>query len=101
MNAGLPRQAARTADVVERPMDPPTLEGLSDTTRDQLRILASGMLQSLGVRDPSPQFLQDEMLRQCTQLAALLPAVASANEREALLQVAIAHAIERLDDDMR
>ena len=101
LKASTTRQASRTSNVVEPRLDPPTLEGLSETTREQLRILASGTLQSLGVRDPSPQFLRDEMLRQCTQLATLLPNAASADEREALLQTAIARAIERLDDDQR
>jgi len=101
MNAGVARPAGRAPDVAEPRLDPPTLEGLSATTRDQLRTLASGTLQSLGARDPSPEFLLDEMSRQCAQLATLLPFAASANEREALLQVAISRAIERLDDDLR
>ena len=102
MKASAARQAPRGGGaVVEPPPAPPTLEGLSEATREQLRVLASGTLQSLGVRDPSPEFLRDEMLRQCTQLATLLPNAASANEREALLQAAIARAIERIDDDQR
>lgn len=102
MKASASRQATRSSDSAEPVvLDPPTLEGLSPETRDQLRVLASGTLQSLGVRDPSPQFLQDEMLRQCTQLAVLLPRGTSAAEREKLLQAAIVHAIERLDDDQR
>lgn len=80
---------------------PPTLDGLSPTTRDQLRVLASATLQALGIRDPSLRFVQDEMERQCVQLAAALPPAATAKEREASLQLAIARAIERLDDDQR
>ncbi len=80
---------------------PPTLDGLSPATRDQLRVLASGTLQALGIRDPSFRFVQDEMERQCVQLAATLPPAATAEEREASLQLAIARAIERLDDDLR
>ena len=64
-------------------------------------MLATGSLQALGIRDPSPQFVQDEMERQCAQLAALLPAAATAADREAALQSAIARALERLDDDQR
>jgi len=82
-------------------VSPPTLDGLSPATRDQLRVLASGMLQALGMRDPSPRFVQDEMERQCVQLAGTLPAAATADEREASLRLAIARAIERLDDDQR
>jgi hypothetical protein len=64
-------------------------------------MLATGSLQALGMRDPSPRFIQDEMERQCVQLAALLPPTTSAAEREAALQSAIARAVERLDDDQR
>lgn len=80
---------------------PPTLDGLSPGTREELQVLASGMLQALGIRDPSSRFVQDEMERQCVQLAATLPPAATAEEREAFLRTAIARAIERLDDDQR
>jgi hypothetical protein len=80
---------------------PPTLDGLSPRTRDELQVLASGTLQALGIRDPSSRFVQDEMERQCVQLAATLPPAATAEEREAFLRTAIARAIERLDDDQR
>lgn len=82
-------------------VSPPTLDGLSTATRDQLRVLASGTLQALGMRDPSSRFVQDEMERQCVQLAATLPPAVTADEREASLRLAIARAIERLDDDQR
>jgi hypothetical protein len=74
---------------------------LSASTRDRLRILAAGALEGLGVRDPTPPFIQDEMLRQCAQLAASLTPAATAEERESLLRIAIERAIERLDDDPR
>jgi hypothetical protein len=98
--------AVRTRDTTTTPpsapvLDPPTLDGLTPATREQLRVLASGSLQALGVRDPSPRFVQDEMERQCAQLAASLPVAATAAEREAALQSAIARALERLDDDQR
>ena len=80
---------------------PPTLDGLSPSTRDELQVLASGTLQALGIRDPSSRFVQDEMERQCGQLASTLPPAATAEEREAFLRMAIARAIERLDDDQR
>ena len=59
-------------------------------TRDQLRVLASATLQALGIRDPSTQFVHDEMERQCVQLAAALPPATTAEEREASLRLAIA-----------
>ena len=98
LNAANPRRTT-AAELVEPPLPPPTLDGLTAETRDQLRILAEASLQLLGVREPSPRFIQDEMLRQCAQLAASLPAtMTTAGERERTLQSAIARAIERLDD---
>ena len=96
------RRAVTTTNVTEPVAPPPTLDGLTDETRDLLHRLAADTLSALGVRDPSPQFVRDEMVRQCSQLAASLPPTsASASEREALLQSAIRRAIERLDDDQR
>ena len=83
------------------PTAPPTLDGLSAETREQLRMLAAGTLQALGVRDPSPDFVLDEMSRQCSLLASNLAVAATAEEQERLLQRAIKHAVERLDDDQR
>lgn len=98
----VPRRAGDTANTPERPrLDPPALEGLSEATREQLRALASGTLQSLGIRDASPAFVHDEMLRQCAVLAASLPAAPDARTQEAMLHAAIVRAIERLDDDQR
>ena len=98
LNAANPRRTT-AAELVEPALPPPTLDGLTAETRDQLRILAEASLQLLGVREPSPRFIQDEMLRQCAQLAASLPAtMTTAGERERALQSAIARAIERLDD---
>ena len=101
LSAAVARPSADTTAPAEPKVDPPTLDGLTADTRDQLRVLAAGTLQSLGVRDPSPAFLQDEMVRQCAQLAALLPPASTAEAREALLRAAIARAVERLDDDQR
>lgn len=98
LNAAHARRAQGGHDMPV-PLDPPTLDGLSDVTREQLRVLATGTLGVLGVRDPSPEFIRDEMIRQCAELAAAIPyGVATAEERESLLRVAITRAIERLDD---
>ena len=101
MSAAVKGRATPTASMAVPVVSPPTLDGLSAATRDQLRVLASGALQALGVRDPSSRFVQDEMERQCVQLAATLPSAATAEAREASLRLAIARAIERLDDDQR
>jgi Smr domain-containing protein len=95
-----PRHQDETPNAME-PLDPPTLEGLSVETRELLRTLASGVLQGLGVRDASPEFVRDEMMRQCVMLASSLSPASNAGAREALLQAAIARAIERLDEDQR
>ena len=101
LNASGSRQTTSAAPVAESTWDPPSLEGLSPETRDQLRVLATGTLQALGMRDPSAAFIQDEMQRQCAQLAMSLPGATDARAREALLRAAIGRAIERLDDDQR
>jgi len=101
MNMVTGRRTTNAGEVIGPPLDPPTLDGLSAATREHLRVLATGTLHGLGIRDPSPQFVRDEMLRQCAQLAATLGPAATADAREALLQLAIIRAIERLDDDQR
>jgi hypothetical protein len=99
LSAAVARRTSSTPETIAAPLDPPTLDGLADATREQLRLLASGTLEALGVRGASPAIVRDEMVRQCTQLAAGLPdAVVTAEQREAQLQRAIARAIERLDD---
>jgi hypothetical protein len=102
LGAAAVRQASGESADPAPTLAPPTLDGLSDETREQLRILAEGTLQLLGVRGASPSFVYDEMVRQCAQLAASIPTTAaSASEREHALQAAIARAIERLDDASR
>lgn len=101
LNASISRQTSSTGGAAGLPLDPPTLEGLSPDTLEQLRVLAAGTLQALGVRDPSPAFIEDEMQRQCAQLAGALPGAATADVRDAQLRASIARAIERLDDDQR
>jgi hypothetical protein len=99
LSAAVARRTSNTPETIAAPLDPPTLDGLADATREQLRLLASGTLEALGVRDASPAIVRDEMIRQCTQLAAgLSDVVVTAEQREAQLQRAIARAIERLDD---
>ena len=104
--APLSAAAARRPTTADAPISsetpaPPTLDGLLPETREQLRLLAAGTLQALGVRDASPDFIRDEMVRQCTLLASNLPPAATASEQEQMLQRAIEHAVERLDDDQR
>ena len=102
LRAATARRAVTTdAPAVGAVPAPPTLDGLMPETREQLRLLAVGTLQALGVRDASPDFIRDEMIRQCSLLASNLAAAATASEQEQLLQRAIGHAIERLDDDQR
>jgi hypothetical protein len=93
---------APDAGSVAPPADPPTLDGLSDATRDQLRTLAVGTLHALGIRDPSPEFVRDEMARQCDRLAAATQHLGlTAIEREQHLRAAVGRALEALDDDQR
>jgi hypothetical protein len=82
-------------------VDPPALDGLSGTTRERLRTLAFATLHALGVRDPSPAFVHDEMARQCAELAKLIPTSASAGEQEERLRAAIERAMNALHDDIR
>ena len=82
-------------------IDPPALDGLSEGTRGRLRVLASGTLQALGVRDPSPEFIHDEMVRQCAELANTILGAASAAEQEARLREAIERALDALYDETR
>ena len=101
LSAATARREVTTVDTTAPITAPPTLDGLSDATRDQLRRLAVTALNALGVQDPPSAFVHDEMVRQCAQLGALTVGPATAEERERLLQIAIARAIDRLDDDQR
>ena len=74
--------------------DPRALKGLDEETRRQLRTLAVTILQNLGVHSPTKRIVEDEMLRQFTALAAGIP---EGPDREALLQQAIARALEEND----
>jgi hypothetical protein len=72
------------------PGDPRGLSTLSPDTRQALRELALRALDELGV-EPSPAFVDSEMLRQFSLLAAGVPEGA---ERERRLHEAIARALE-------
>ena len=74
--------------------DPRALKGLDEETRRHLRTLAVTVLQHLGVHSPTRRIVEDEMLRQFTALAASVP---EGPDREALLQQAIARALEEND----
>lgn len=82
-------------------IEAPSLEGLSEDTREQLRVLASDTLHMLGVRDPTPQFVHDEMVRQCAELATSIPPSGSAAEQERHLRDAIGRALQSLYDSDR
>jgi hypothetical protein len=54
IGAASARRDVTTTDGIEPVLAPATLDGLSEPTQDQLRRLATGTLQALGMRDPSP-----------------------------------------------
>ncbi|HKO14770.1 MAG TPA: hypothetical protein VJU87_00970 [Gemmatimonadaceae bacterium] len=75
------------------PGDPSTLQGLDRETRTLLRDLAERSLDALGVRDRAA-FLESEMLRQFSAIAA---SVAAGPAREERLRAAIRLAAEQLE----
>ena len=75
------------------PAAPPTLEALSDETRQMLRALAERSLDALGVRDRAP-FMEGEMLRLFGSLAAT---VTEGPDRERRLRTAIRSAMSDYD----
>lgn len=76
-----------------RRADPPSLAELSSETRDALRALAQRALESLGVQDPTPAYIDDEMLHQFGRLAA----ASAAPGDESHLRAAIARALEEFE----
>ena len=76
-----------------RPAAPPTLDALTDETRQALRVLAERSLDALGVRDRLP-FLEGEMLRLFGSLATTVPA---GPDRERRLRTAIRAAMSEYD----
>jgi hypothetical protein len=78
----------------EPALDPPSLEALDRETRLLLRQLAERSLEQLGVRGDRDRFVDAEMVRQFSALAATL---ASDQQREDLLRAAIRRALEQYD----
>lgn len=81
---------------VPKKTDPAALAGLDDATRVSLRALAMRSLDDLGVAAPSETLVHDEMVRQFTDLAALVP---RGPAREAALRTAVERALRERDDD--
>ena len=75
------------------PAAPPTLEALTEETRQMLRALAERSLDALGVRDRVP-FMEGEMLRLFGSLAAT---VTEGPDRERRLRAAIRSAMSDYD----
>jgi hypothetical protein len=78
----------------EPALDPPSLEALDREMRLLLRQLAERSLEQLGVRGDRDRFVDAEMVRQFSALAATL---ASDQQREDLLRAAIRRALEQYD----
>jgi hypothetical protein len=78
---------------VPPPASPPSLEALSDETRQLLRALAERSLDALGVRDRTP-FMESEMLKLFGSLALTVPA---GPDRERRLRTAIRAAMGEFD----
>lgn len=76
------------------PPDPSSLEALDRETRALLRQLAERSLEQLGVRGDRDRFVEGEMVRQFSALAATL---AADRQREDLLRAAIRRALEQYD----
>jgi hypothetical protein len=88
-----PSQAATSPERTPPP-DPPSLEALDRETRVLLRQLAERSLEQLGVRGDRDRFVDAEMLRQFTALAATL---AADHQREDRLRDAVRRALEQYD----
>jgi len=88
---------APTRKVAETPpSDPPSLDALDRETRMLLRQLAERSLEQLGVRGDRDRFIEGEMVRQFSALAATL-AAAEPGHREQFLRAAIRRALEEYD----
>ena len=84
----------RAPEVAPLPPDPPSLEALDRETRSLLRQLAERSLEQLGVRGDRDRFVDAEMVRQFSALAAT---VAADHQREDRLRAAIRRALEQYD----
>ena len=82
------------SDTLPKEQDPKSLAALSSSTLRLLRQLAVQNLESLGVTDPKP-FVEQEMIRTFSALAASVPAGEGREER---LRTAIAAAIDEVSD---
>lgn len=79
-----------------KPPAPASLDALSDETRLLLRNLAERVLDGLGVQNREP-FMAGEMLRQFGILAASVPPMETAAEREAALRRAIRRTLDEYE----
>src|SRR5689334_824902 len=86
----------RVAEPPPPPPDPPSLDALDQETRRLLRQLAERSLEQLGVRGDRDRFINGEMVRQFSALAATL-AAAEPGHREQFLRAAIRRALEEYD----
>ena len=83
-----------SADAMPEEVDPKSLAALGATTLRLLRQLAVQNLELLGVTDSRP-FIEQEMVRTFSALAASIPA---GENREERLRAAIRRAIEEVSD---
>ena len=84
----------RTPEAAPQQPDPPSLEALDRETRDLLRQLAERSLEQLGVRGDRDRFVESEMVRHFSALAAT---VAADHQKEDRLRAAIRRALEEYD----
>ena len=83
-----------TAEITPPALDPPSLEALDRETRALLRQLAERSLEQLGVRGDRDRFIETEMVRHFSALAAT---IAADYQREDRLRAAIRRALEEYD----
>ena len=82
--------------VAAAPVAPPALAALEGETVALLHTLAATALAALGVRGPTRDQLEQEMVHQCATLAAALP---PEGEREALLRQAMMRALTEYETE--
>ena len=84
----------RAPEIAPPQPDPPSLEALDQETRALLRQLAERSLEQLGVRGDRDRFIDAEMVRHFSALAAT---IAADYQREDRLRAAIRRALEEYD----
>ncbi|HEX4470201.1 MAG TPA: hypothetical protein VH080_11730 [Gemmatimonadaceae bacterium] len=84
----------RAPEIAPPQHDPPSLEALDRETRELLRQLAERSLEQLGVRGDRDRFIDAEMIRHFSALAAT---IAADHQREDRLRAAIRRALEEYD----